>query len=248
MRRLVSTFALVAVSGAALSLSPAPGRAQLPDGWTFSVEGQVGGMFPLRQLGKNSGTIPQVPVLQVVAERETSATVGGGVVFTSPSGETTVRARFSTTLDGVVSGRLGVCGDPDNPLFEGALCEPVETASDIRAFSVDMGFLQGSPGDRVRASLHIGAGLRSYSFGTIACQDPTDWQVICEFTSEIWQDDGGISPFIMGGLRLNGDLGPAVLWIEGMDHVGRYNGGSDRADGNIQNDLSVTAGLSVRIF
>lgn len=246
MHRLASRFLLAAAVGCVLA--PAPARAQLPDGWTVSIEGQVGGLIPLRQLGKNSGTIPQVPVLQVVADRESAALVGGGLVFTSPSGETTVRARFTTTLDGVVSGRLGVCGDPDDPLFRGALCEPVETASDIRSFSVDMGFLQGSPGDRIRPSFHVGIGLRKYSFGSITCNDPTDWQVVCEFTSEIWQDDGGISPFLMGGLRLNGNVGPAVLWLEGMDQVGRYNGGSDRADGNIQNDLAVTAGVTLRVF
>lgn len=246
VHRLSTRILLAALVGCAFV--PAPTRAQLPDGWTFSLEAHGGGLIPLRQLGKNAGTIPQVPVLQVVADRQNSGVVGGGIALTSASGETTIRARFTTTLDGVVSGRLGVCGDPDNPLFEGALCQPVETASDVRSFAVDMGFLQGSAGDRIRASLHIGAGLRKYSFGTIDCNDPTDWQVICEFTSEIWQDQGGISPFLMGGIRLNGNLGPAVLWVEGMDYVGRYTGGSDRADGNVQNDIAVIAGLSVRVF
>lgn len=245
MRRNASPLLLCALVGALLPATPV--QAQL-GGWSLSATAEGGFNIPIRQLGKNSGTIPQLPVLQVVADRESSATVGGGLILTSPSGETFVRARFLTTLDGVVSGRLGVCGDADNPLFRGPLCQPVETSVDVRSFSVDLGFLQGAPGDRLRASLHIGAGLRTFTFGTVDCVDPTDWEVVCEFTSEIWQDDGGIAPFLMGGLRINGRLGPADLWIEGIDQVGRYDGGSDRADGNVQNDITLTAGLAIPIF
>ena len=244
MRRIATSLVACALT---VIVTAVPARAQL-GGWSLSVTAEGGVNIPTRQLGKNSGTIPQLPVLQVVADRESSGVVGGGVMLTSPSGETTVRARFLTTLDGSVSGRLGVCGDDDNPLFQGPLCAPVETTVDMNSFSVDLGFLQGAPGDRVRASLHIGAGLRTFSFGTNVCEDPTDWQQVCEFTSEIWEDDGGVVPFLLAGLRLNGDLGPATLWIEGFDQVGRYNGGSDRADGNIQNDVTVSAGLAVRIF
>lgn len=245
MRR--NAFRLLPCALLGVFFATAPAEAQL-GGWTLSATADFGGNFPIRQLGKNAGTIPQVPVLQVVADREKSLSVGAGVIATSPSGETTVRGRFYTTIDGIVSGRLGFCGEPDNPLFRGPLCEPVETTADVRSFAVDVGFLQGAPGDRIRASIHIGAGLRSFSFGSIDCEDPTDWEVICEFTSEIWQDEGGVSPFILAGLRLNGDLGPARLWVEGMDQIGRYDGGSDRADGNVQNDLLVTAGISIRVF
>jgi hypothetical protein len=244
VRRLATSLVVCAVAGLTLA---SPAQAQL-GGWSLSAVAEGGVNIPMRQLGKNSGTIPQLPVLQVVADRETAALIGGGVMLTSPSGETMIRARFTSSVSGNVSGRLGVCGEPDNPLFQGALCAPVETTVDERAFSADIGFLQGSPGDRVRASLHIGAGLRSFSFGENECVDPTDWEQVCTFTSEIWEDDGGISPFLIAGLRLNGELGPATLWVEGLDRVGRYNGGSDRADGNIQNDISITAGLALRIF
>ncbi len=223
-----------------------PGHAQL-SGWSVSATAGFGGWVPLRQLGKNSGTIPQVPVLQVVAERKNSATFGGGVTLVSPTGNTLLRARYSQTLSGIVSGRLGVCGDPDEPFFQGPLCAPVETDSNIRSFQVDMGFMQGSATARIRPSLHFGVGLRSYSFTQNECVDPTEWEVICEFTSEIWQDDGGLTPFLMAGLRLSGDIGPAKIFLEAMDHVGRYKGGSDRADGNIQNDLSISGGFMIRV-
>jgi hypothetical protein len=245
VRRLAARFVLPALLG--LLLTSTPGHAQFA-GWSVSATADVGGFFPLRQLGKNAGTIPQVPVLQVVAERKASTTFGGGVTLISPTGNTLVRARYSQTLDGIVSGRLGVCGDPDEPFFQGPLCAPVETDSNVRSFQVDMGFMQGSPTARIRPSLHIGAGIRSYSFTQNECNDPTEWEVICEFTSEIWQDDGGLTPFLMGGLRLSADLGPANIFVEAMDQVGRYNGGSDRADGNIQNDISVTGGFMIRVF
>lgn len=245
MPRLAARFALPALL--CLLWSADPGHAQ-SSGWTVAATADVGGYFPLRQLGKNAGTIPQIPVLQVVAERESSATFGGGVTLTSPSGETLVRARYSQTIGGIVSGRLGVCGDPDEPFFGGPLCAPVEADSDIKSFQVDVGFMQGSPTARIRPSLHFGGGIRSFSFSQNDCTDPTEWETICGFTSEIWQDDGGLTPFLMAGLRLGGDLGPATLFIEAMDQVGRYKGGSDRADGNIQNDLSVSGGFTIRVF
>lgn len=244
MRRFATSLLVCAIAGLGFV---APARAQF-GGWSLSAIAEGGVNIPTRQLGKNAGTIPQLPVLQVVAERDAHGVIGGGVMLTSPSGETLVRARFTTSINGSVTGRLGVCGDPDNPLFQGPVCAPVENSVDERAFSADIGFLQGSPGDRVRASLHIGGGLRSFSFGENECVDPTDWEEVCRFTSEIWEDDGGISPFLLASLRLNGEIGPATLWIEGLDRIGRYNGGSDRADGNIQNDISITAGFALRLF
>lgn len=245
MRRLATCIVLPTLLG--LLVTGTPAQAQL-SGWSVSVTADVGGWVPLRQLGKNAGTIPQVPVLQVVAERQTSASVGGGITFTSPTGNTLIRGRYSQTLSGVVSGRLGVCGDPDEPFFQGPLCAPVETDSNIRSFQLDVGFMQGSPTARIRPSIHFGAGFRSYSFTQNECEDPTEWEVICEFTSEIWQDDGGLTPFLMAGLRLSGDLGPANIFVEAMDQVGQYKGGSDRADGNIQNDLSISGGFMIRVF
>jgi hypothetical protein len=244
VRRIATSL----LAGAAVAFTTAaPGQAQL-GGWSLSVSAEGGVNIPTRQLGKNASTIPQLPVLQVVADRETSAVIGGGVEFTSPSGETILRARFTTTLNGGVNGRLGVCGDPDEPLFQGPLCEPVETTAEERSFSADIGFMQGSPGDRVRASIHIGGGLRSFSFGSTDCVDPTDWELVCSFTSDIWADDGGITPFILAGLKLNGDVGPASLWVEGTDRIGRYRGGLNGADGNFQNDVAVTAGFTFRVF
>ena len=246
MRRFAVRFVLPALLG--LLVAGTPGHAQL-SGWSVSATGDFGAFIPLRQLGKNSSTILETSVLQVVADRETSAFIGGGVTFTSPTGRTLVRARYAQTLSGVVAGRLGVCGDPDAPLFQGDLCDPVETQSDIRSFQVDMGFMQGSPAARIRPSLHFGAGIRAYSFTQNECNEPAgDLQTICLFASKIWQDDGGLTPFLMAGLRLSGDLGPANLFIESMVQVGPYKGGADGADGNVQNDMSITGGFTIRLF
>jgi hypothetical protein len=213
------------------------------------VTGDFGAFVPLRQLGKNSSTILETSVLQVVADRDNSALIGGGVTFTSPTGNTLVRARYAQTLSGVVAGRLGVCGDPDQPLFQGDLCAPVETQSDIRSFQVDMGFMQGSPTARIRPSLHFGAGIRAYSFTQNECSDPNaQRQTVCEFSRDIWAEDGGLTPFLMAGLRLSGDVGPANLFVESMVQVGPYKGGANGADGNVQNDMSITGGFMIRVF
>ncbi|NNF37423.1 MAG: hypothetical protein HKN71_02055 [Gemmatimonadetes bacterium] len=245
MRRLVNSILIGIVSGLTFA---SPAEAQL-GGWSMSVNAEAGLNIPVRQLGKNVGTfLGQEGNLQIVAERESSPLVGGGLTFQSPSGETLLRARFVTTIDGELTGQVGVCEVPDTQ-FEGLpFCQPVKNSADIRAFSIDAGFLQGSPGDAVRASLHLGVGVRQFSFGSLPCIGNESWEPVCEATAEIWEDDGGLSAFLLAGLRLNGELGPATLWVEGIDRVGRYNGGSDRADGNIQNDVSITAGLALRIF
>lgn len=247
MRRLAARLLLPLAVGLLGVSSPAPAAAQIGD-WTLSATADAGAFVPLRQLATNAGTGRQNRVLQVLAEQQSSASFGGGIVATSPSGNTLVRARYMTTSGASSSGRWGVCGDPSNPLGTGALCEPVEVDSEYSAFSVDVGFMQGSVGSRVRPSIHLGAGMRSYSFGTVDCTDPGDWQVVCEAVSEIWLEDGGLSPFLMAGLRLTSDLGPASIWVEAMDQVGPYGGGSDRADGNFQNDLALSGGFTVKVF
>ena len=246
VRRLAVRFVLPALLG--LLVTGTPGHAQL-SGWSVSATADFGAFVPLRQLGKNSSTILELSVLQVVANRETSSTIGGGVTFTSPTGNTLVRARYSQTLSGVVVGRLGVCGSPDEPLFVGELCDPVETQSDIQSFQLDLGFMQGSPTARVRPSVHIGVGIRSYSFTQNECDDPiADRQTICEFSRDIWAEDGGLTPFLMAGLRLSGDVGPANLFVESMVQVGPYKGGANGADGNVQNDMSISGGFMIRMF
>ncbi len=246
MRR--SFVRLVLPLAVGLLAVPSSGAAQL-GGWSLAATADVGGYVPLRQLGVNAGTGRQNQVLQITAEKQSTMTVGGGLVATSPSGGTMVRARFSSTTGGSTSGRWGVCGDPDTPLARGVLCEPVEVESQLQGFHVDLGFLRGSPTSLLRVSIHFGAGMRAYSFGSVECADPNpDRVVICEAASEIWAEDGGLSPFLMGGLRLLSELGPASLWVEAMDHVGPYRGGTARADGQIQNDLALSGGLTVRIF
>ncbi len=240
------SFVLPVLTLAMSTLLASPLHAQARD-WTISVTADAGVFVPIRNLGKNAGATQSLPVLQVVADMNSAFQTGFGIELSHPSKDILVRAMYRTTVGGTVTGRLGLCGDPSDPLFTGAICQPVENDAKVQTFFADVGFIRGDPGSRLRPVIRMGLGVRKYSFGTVVCQDPSDWEVVCNFTSDIWNDAGGLTPTLSFGVGLQGELGPLTVRAEALDQVNRYSGGAGSADGNIQNDGSISLGLAYRI-
>jgi hypothetical protein len=243
-------FAPVALVVLASLAVQTPAAAQ-ERSWTVRALGEVGLFLPLRTLGKNASSVLRLG--SVIAELEAAPSFGVGAAIDFPEKGTTLRARFQTTPDGDVRGRLGVCGDPDDPLAGGPLCEPVNASYSTKSFSVDGAVLRGSADSRLRPVVALGLGLRRYDFDANAgqCTAPgvhTGWAPICERTVDIWRGDSGWSPMLQFGVGLRAVLGPVVATLDVQDLFGRYSGGVNRADGNTQNDLIFNLGLTLEVY
>lgn len=236
------------LAAAALVLIPPPAIEAQERSWRLNVVGNLGYMKPIRSLGNNATRVPDLPILQVITDFDPSPTVGGGLELDLLEHGITVRGIYDRTLSGASDSRLAFCGDPDDPFATGALCVPVETTGIVQSLAVDVYFSRGSPTARIKPILSIGGGLRHYQFEGITCNDPSDWQYICELAADVWADGGGITPFLIFGGGLRSQLGPVRALMEGQVRSGRYDGGINSATGNIQIDLALGLRLSVNVY
>lgn len=233
---------IVAILG--LLATPPRASAQTIAGWSLGARAEAGVFSPFRSLGKNASGLVDRPNLQTTADLEATTLVGGALMAVSPSGTESLKLGFQTTVGGTVSGGLSICGDDDDPLFVGELCEPVEASAELRNISAILSFLRGTPGSFVRPEFHVGVGFRQYTFGERDCTDPGGWQEVCEFTRDIWDGTDGWSPYGTAGAGFRRQQGPLTLFVDGYVVAGRFPGGVEGADNALQTDLLFTGGVS----
>ena len=220
--------------------------------WSVSLVAEGGGLFPVRTLGKNSGLLPQLDDQQIIAEIDESAMWGAGVEVFFPGPMLRVRGMYHTTVNGASRGRIGVCGDPNDPLITGPVCEDWVTPATVESFSVDLSFVRASMERRFRPTIYLGGGVRQYTLSTVECPPPTALDIraaACPLLNELWVEDGGLAPFVRFGAGMDVAIaGPVELRTSGIATSGRYPGGAGSADGHLQIDLMFNAGLAVKVF
>lgn len=240
-----------AVLIALLALAPVahPVAGQEERSWTVSVFMDAGAILPVRTLAKNAGALQERPDEQVVAEFEDAFTIGGGVEVEFPASRIRVRGIYQTTFSGQVIGRLAFCGDPDNPLVVGGVCQAVNADARLHTAAVDVAFVRASQDAWLRPVIFLGFGLRKYEIGVAPCPFSEDAEYnTCELLDQIWSDEGGLAPTLRFGLGFDLRAGPLEFRTSFMDNVGRYPGGVASADGHSQNDVTLSAGLSVKVY
>lgn len=236
--------ALAAVVVAAVTLPSGELVAQLPDGWSLGVSGQGGYYFSPRRLGANNTGALDRPNLQVTADMDNTAMLAAKIFATSADGHTTWFLEYATTLDGSVTGRLGICGDPDDPLFGGELCAPFTVDASVVDVRAGLELLRGDPRLPVRPFLQVAAGLRSYDFAELGCGGTGELGEICRLAGEIWTDPG-ISPAVTVGAGLRSGFGPVNLFVRGTALASRFGGGTGNTTSGLQTDVTLSAGLAV---
>ena len=237
---------LVAALLAATLGTTAPASAQ-ERSWSVSLLAETGVVIPIRTMGKNAGDLQQQSDEQVVGELEDAVTVGGGIEVEMPDRQLRFRALYNQTVGGSVLGRLGFCGDPDNPLITGQACEAVRADATLRSFTLDVGFVRRPPEARFRPVIYIGLGLRQYDIGELTCPFPPDYQYsTCDLLGELWAEPRAAPPGDPDGIDVN--AGPVEFRTTFLDNVGSYRGGNGTSDGNNQNDVTLQAGLAIKVF
>ncbi len=216
------------------------------DGWTFRGTGEFGYFFSTRDLGKNVGGLQDIVALQVSSRMQTAPSWAGGIEVVSPDDRTVFRGIVRSTIGGEASATVAICN-----ILEGELCFDRIAGARLTAFHGEVVFVQGDRDDRFRQNFILGAGLRSYQFQVEAC-DPNanlnqDVFIICELVQAIYEDQAQVQPFIQFGFGFSMESGPVTYFARFNDVVGKYNGGSGNSDGDFQNDIYLTAGLSLRV-
>jgi len=232
----------------ALSLMIPSGIAgQENSGWTVQGTGDFGIFFSNRDLAKNIGGDGILVALQVTTKLDQSLVWGAGVEAVTPDQRTIFRGMVRQTINGSSSARVVLCAAFDD---NGDLCIPRQADLRLTSFHGEVVFVQGDLGDGFRQNFILGAGLRSYQFSVAACDQSgtnPDLFVICELVQEIYENQAQVQAFVQFGFGFSYASGPLTFSARINDMVGPYNGGSGNADGDFQNDVIVTGGVSFRV-
>ena len=232
----------------ALTLLPA-GPLAAQRAWDVSVVGGAGYIFPIRTLGQSAAETEELQNLQPLADLDKGMTAHVGVEIGRPGSDVSFRGRVHTTIGGHISMIAGICNlfpDSQNPI-----CTPFGIDVTMMQFLADIRFKRGNPGDVIRPIMSVGAGIRSWSFGTLpACDlttDPNWTQTVCPNALDLYENVSS-SPAIIFGVGLMGEVGPLQFTLEGEPHLSAFSGGSNRAEGNTMIDMNVALSAKLTIF
>lgn len=231
LRALVLPTVLALVLPAALrAQDPVPG----PQGsWEIRGIADLGMRVGTRDLGTNGGETVLSARLAVRSTIEPAPVVGVGMELRHRRSTVGVRAMARTTLGATYTGRPGAC-----VLIEGgALCQSHETDARVTSFSVEALVATRREAD-ARVSISLGAGLRRYEFGGIACAAD---ELFCTMVRQI--QSAQIQPLFTFGLSLEGEVEGLPIHVKVQDFLGSFRAGSAPAEGQLQNDLIVTLGI-----
>ncbi len=233
-------------------LAAAPLQAQ-ESPWGINVFAFGGENVPLRNLGKNAVEVQQLSAIQVVAQLENSASLGGGLEFLFLNHDLKIRGQFSTTVGAAAKGVLGLCESGELAAPGVGLCAvKIETDARIIDGSAELVLFAGERNRRVRPTISLGLGVRSFGFGSddLDCgefgNELDDAFQVCRKSKEILENPS-VNPTLTFGVGLEALRGPVAVFLRAYTVTGSYSGGSGLADGGRQMDLVLTGGLAFRI-
>lgn len=223
------------------ALSPASVAGQ--DSWSFGAIADVGSYIALRNIGKSAGEVGSFQAIQAQGDMMPSLVWGGGVEAVRPDGSTWFRLLARTTSGARAEAYIGLC-----TVLPGDICERLEVEAAATSLHGQVGFTQGSAGDRARGAFFAGLGVRRYRFGEGDCSpflsDP-DMYVACGFMADIFEAPSSFTPFVEIGFEVKVSAGPVEFSVRGSDLAGPYSGGGQGTESTMQNDIFLTVGVGV---
>ena len=239
---------------ALLAAAPVHGQEST---WGLRLFAHGGGMFPVRNLGKNAvqieEEIEQESALQVIAELENSPSLGGGLEFLFPDHDIRIRGQIMTTVGATARGFLGLCETGGLAGANLQICA-LDLGIDARAIngSAELVLVAGEPDRWVRPVVSFGVGIRSFDFESdqLDCNrfgdEADDAYQVCERSREILVDPS-VNPTLTFGVGFETERDPLSVFVRLNTVAGSYTGGTGLADGGLQVDLALNAGLAFRV-
>lgn len=241
----IATLAPVLFPGHVLA---AQGEQDSPEGRPWQVALWLKGGYHASEgtVANNSPSdIPGLGLLETIAEMNSALVYGGGVEVRFPAEELTVRLGWESLSGAEIAGRIGICS-----VAAGDLCDPVVAPADVWTVSSLVRVVSGNPDAEVRPVIRAGVGLRGFAYPTVPeCPDRSAGAIalVCSAIVDIYEDPG-VQLRLRLGLGLQATVGRFVLEAAGDVATGRYNGGSERTNGNWYHDLRAELSTSTLIF
>lgn len=247
-RTLAVSLALTTVAGTEVGAqAPASPETPTAPGWSVTVVGEGGLIYPTRDLGKGQVTQPNGNLAQMRSETQVAPTVAAGFEIQSPWEALRIRILGRTTLGGGARGQLGGCRVLTSE-EAGEACVEVDTDGSLRTLTAGLVFIRARGDDeRLRPYLTVDGGARFFSYDDQSCGQDTvgdpDWiDAICEGQQFIARDQTRVVVEVGVGIRTN--IGGASGYLHVVDAFGQYES-VGQAEGETQNALIFSAGVAV---
>ncbi len=235
----------------ALALVSAPGASAQEEqevhgrAWQLALWMKGGYQISAGYLANNAPSdVPDLRLLETVAEMGTAARFGGGIELRLPNHDLAARLGWEILRGAEVSGQIAAC-----QLFEGDLCEPRVAPAEVWSISSVFRMISGNPESLLRPVILAGGGLRGFTYTVPSCPDPSvgDAYRVCSAIVDLFEDP---KPhfFLQVGAGVQATASRFVFELGGYAATARYQGGSARTDGNWYHDLRLEFSTSTRIF
>lgn len=231
---------------AAQSLAPAVTSAQEPStrSWQLALWTQAGYQYPMGRFAKNSPyEIPELGLLDAIAEFGRSQTLGGGVELVLPEEGFALRVGWETTKGAEATGTIAICS-----VLDGNLCRDEVAPTRMRSVMFEARSSYAGPDRRFAPVLVLGAGLRWYGFSVPDCTGrPSTEKLVCDAITDLYRESKPNLIMRLGG-GVRGHLDRLLTEFTVSAGTGRYTGGAGTSEGLWYHDLRANLSVGVALF
>ena len=242
----IALAALAAVSpapattpGVSAQMTPPTTRS-----WQLALWTQAGYQHSTGRFATNSPyDIPELGLLDAIAEFSGAQTLGGGVELALPARDFSFRLGWETTSGGEATGHIGICDVVDAPV-----CREEVAPTNMRSVVLEARSSRAGPQRRFAPVLALGFGLRWYEFSIPDCTGPSlTGQLVCEAITDLYRDAKPNAILRIGG-GIRGHLGRLLAELAASASTGRYTGGAGNSEGQWYHDLRASLSVGVVVF
>ncbi len=244
-----SSIALAALAAGSLAPVTTPGasaQATTPTrSWQLALWTQAGYQHSMGRFATNSPyDIPELGLLDAIAEFSGARKLGGGVELALPASDFSFRLGWETTSGGEAMGHISIC-----EIVDANLCREEVAPTRMRSVTFDARSSRAGPQRRIAPVLALGLGLRWYEFSVPDCNGLSQTgKLVCEAITDIYRDAKPNVILRMGG-GFRAHLGRRLLAeLAAGASTGRYTGGAGNSEGQWYHEVHANLSVGVVVF
>lgn len=234
MPRRSTLILALALAGAGLSAAASEAVAQLPQ---LEVMPKAGIFIPASSLG---AALEDVELVQIKVELQTGFTAGFNLQYNLPTAPASLRLSFDYVPFTEAEAAPTACG-----VIESPYCVPVAVDARFFALTADAVIRPRGEPRRPHGFFVIGLGAKHYEFADLECP-AGDEGIVCRMLDDFTRNQWNLTVHVGVGLAIR--LGSVHAVLELSDYMSQHDPASEDAEGKVQQDLFLTAGVRIGLL
>ena len=240
--------ALAALSFTPASTLDASAQESPTRSWELALWMQAGYQHPMGRFASNSPSdLPELELLDAVAEFSGSQMLGGGVELALPDMGFNFRVGAEATTGAEATGYISIC-----ELVAGNVCREEVAPASMQGISFEVRSSRAGPRRRFAPVLALGLGLRWYDFSVPECTAGSGdegrlTKLICDTITDLYRETKP-NLLLRIGAGIRGHLAPLLVELAGTAGTGRYTGGAAKSEGRWHHELRANLSIGMIVF